>query len=168
MSDDIPPWLRRKCLATLCKICSYHTLIPRSIQIPLCYDRREDPRYEGGLAKVWKGEHQGIAVAAKVLKVFETSDLVKIKKVGFPICERARVDRLVPTTQRFCKEVMTWKALHHQNTLPLLGVTISDNQFVMVSEWMADGNIIEFIKKHKDANRFKLVGFCSTVDCSCR
>ena len=30
--------------------------------------------------------------------------------------------------------------------------------FAMVSEWMVNGNIIEFIEAHRDANRFKLVG----------
>ena len=29
----------------------------------------------------------------------------------------------------------------------------------MVSEWMVKGNINEFIKTHRDANRFELVGF---------
>ena len=162
------PWLQRKYLATLCKICTHHVLIPRSIQIPLCYDRTEDPRYEGGFAKVWKGEHEGIEVAVKILKVHMKSDLVKIRRVGFPVSQRVRVDRLVPTTQRFCKEVMNWKALRHQNVLPLLGVMMSGNEFVMASKWMTNGNINEFIKTHSDANRFKLVGLCSTVDCTCR
>ena len=63
---------------------------------------------------------------------------------------------------------MFWKAIRHQNTLPLLGVMMSNNQFAMVSEWMANGNINEFIRTHKDANRFKLVGFCSIVDYTCR
>ena len=155
------PWLRKKCLATLCKLCSHHVLVPRSIQIPLCYNRTEAPRYQGGFAEVWKGEHEGIEVAAKVLKVFATSDLVKIRRVGFQNRQRACVDRLVPISQRFCREVMSWKGLRHQNVLPLLGVTISGNQFVMVSEWMANGDINEFIKMHRDVNRFKLVGSCS-------
>jgi len=53
---------------------------------------------------------------------------------------------------------VTWKALCHQNVLPLLGVTMSNKQFAMVSEWMDNGNINEFIKTHKDVNRFELVG----------
>ena len=81
--------------------------------------------------------------------------------------KRSCADRLVLIMQRFCKEVITWKALHHPNTLPLLGVMMSGNQFVMVSEWMAHGNITQFIETHRDANRFKLVGFCSTVGCTC-
>ena len=61
--------------------------------------------------------------------------------------------------QMFCKEVMTWKSLRHQNVLPLLGVTMCKNQFVMASEWMENGNVNEFIKVHRDVNRFELVGF---------
>ena len=59
--------------------------------------------------------------------------------------------------QRFCKEVVTWNALHHPNVLQLLGVTMADSQFAMVSEWMENGNINEFVKAHRDANRFELV-----------
>ena len=33
------------------------------------------------------------------------------------------------------------------------------SQFVMVSEWMENGNINEFIKSHRDADRFELVRF---------
>ena len=60
--------------------------------------------------------------------------------------------------QRFCKEVIAWKALHHHNVLPLLGVTMKDHLFAMVSEWMINGNINEFIKSHAEADRFELVG----------
>ena len=77
------PSLRRKCLIMLCKICSHHALIPRSMKIPLCYNRTEAPRYRGGFAEVWKGEYEGVEVAVKVLKVFVTSDLVRITRVGF-------------------------------------------------------------------------------------
>jgi len=46
----------------------------------------------------------------------------------------------------FCKEVVTWKSLRHPNVLPLLGVTMGENLLAMVSEWMVNGNITEFIK----------------------
>jgi len=32
-------------------------------------------------------------------------------------------------------------------------------QFAMASEWMDNGNINEFVKAHRDVNRFELVGF---------
>jgi len=56
---------------------------------------------------------------------------------------------------------VTWKSLRHPNVLPLLGVTMRDKHFAMVSEWMVNGNINEFVKGHRDANRFDLVWFCS-------
>jgi hypothetical protein len=52
-----------------------------------------------------------------------------------------------------------WKALCHPNLLPLLGVIMGDSQLAMVSEWMVNGNINEFIKANRDVNRFELVRF---------
>ena len=36
---------------------------------------------------------------------------------------------------------------------------MSQAQFTMISDWMANGNINEFVKAHPDANRLELVGF---------
>jgi len=54
--------------------------------------------------------------------------------------------------QMFCKEVMMWKSLYHPNILPLLGVTLNDGHFAMVSEWMTNGNINEFVEAHRNVN----------------
>ena len=35
---------------------------------------------------------------------------------------------------------------------------MSDTQFAMVSEWMVNGNINQFVKAHLDANWLELVG----------
>jgi len=72
----------------------------------------------------------------KVLRVHSTSDLEKARK-------------------RFCKEVTTWKMLRHPNVLPLLGVI--ENRLTMVSEWMRNGDINEFVKAHPDVNRLELL-----------
>ena len=41
---------------------------------------------------------------------------------------------------------------------------MTETQFAMVSKWMTNGNINEFVATHREANRFKLVrprsGFC--------
>ena len=62
-----------------------------------------------------------------------------------------------PYLQRFCKEVVVWRALRHPNVLPLLGVTMTGGRFVMVSEWMVGGNICEFVKANSAADRLGLV-----------
>ena len=83
---DLPDFqlqLRRRCLRVLCRICGRQGLLPKSLQIPLSYNRLGTPLYRGGYADVWKGEHQGCHVAVKVLRVYSTSNLDKITTVGF-------------------------------------------------------------------------------------
>ena len=50
-----------------------------------------------------------------------------------------------------------WNALRHPNVLPLLGVTMSGDRFVTVSEWMTNGSITEFVKVNLAVDRLKLV-----------
>ena len=51
-----------------------------------------------------------------------------------------------------------WKTLRHQNILLLIGVAMSETRFAMISDWMANGNINDFVKARPDANRLELVG----------
>jgi serine/threonine protein kinase len=64
--------------------------------------------------------------------------------------------------QRFCREAVAWKHLRHPNVLPLLGVTVSERRFAMVSKWMEHGNINEFVEKYEHVNRTELV-CCSLI-----
>ena len=59
--------------------------------------------------------------------------------------------------QRFCREAVIWKTFRHPNVLPLMGVTMEERHFVMVSEWMSNGNITQFLKDNVTANRLQLV-----------
>ena len=58
---------------------------------------------------------------------------------------------------------MGWKTLRHPNILPLLGVTMSEFQLVMVSEWMVKGNINEFVEADPNVDRLELVCFLFKV-----
>ncbi|KAF9643686.1 kinase-like protein [Thelephora ganbajun] len=53
----------------------------------------------------------------------------------------------VKALRTLCREIMTWRTLRHPNVLPLLGVTMAEKRFVMVSEWMNNGNIDKFLKR---------------------
>ena len=118
----------------------------------------DDPQGHGGFADIWKGRHRGQEVAAKVLRIYETSDLEQIRKVS-SLLFIVSISKLQCPTQRFCKEVVMWKALRHPNVLPLVGVTMIGRRFVMVSEWMENGNINTFVKTHPDVNRLELASF---------
>ena len=43
---------------------------------------------------------------------------------------------------------------------------MNDRHFAMISQWMENGNINEFIKKNGSENRFELVGPLPTVNCT--
>ena len=60
--------------------------------------------------------------------------------------------------QRFYKEVVLWSTLSHPNILRLVGVQedIKKRQIATVSEWMARGNIMEYISKNH-SNRLEHV-----------
>jgi len=129
---------RRKCVRYLYIICGHQALVPRSLVIPLCYNPAEDPLCRGGFSDVWKGQLHGRDVAAKALRLIQKDDFGKMRS-------------------RFCREAVAWKALRHENILPLLGVTMTEGQLVMVSEWMENGSIDEFVKAHTNANRLELL-----------
>ena len=59
---------------------------------------------------------------------------------------------------------MAWRSLYHTNVLQLLGVTVTENRLVMVSEWMVRGNIMEFMKGDASVDRLGLVCFSFMVD----
>lgn len=69
-------------MGTLRKICGRHALLPRSMQIPLSYDRSDTPPYKGGYAEVWKGIYNGCQVAVRVPKVYQKDDRMKIRRVS--------------------------------------------------------------------------------------
>ncbi|KAF9643033.1 kinase-like protein [Thelephora ganbajun] len=58
-------------------------------------------------------------------------------------------------TRAFYRETVIWKRLEHPNILPLLGVTTSPLQ--LISDWMSGGDLQEYIKKHPDTDRLKLL-----------
>ena len=69
-------------------MCGRNKLLPKSLRIPLCYDRQGFPLYTGGFADVWKGEYCSRDVAVKVIRTPSSTDpqnLQKIIGVGYTI-----------------------------------------------------------------------------------
>ena len=65
----------------------------------------------------------------------------------------------LPPTKQLCREVLVWKRLSHPNILPLLGVSVSKDPqyFRIISEWMPNGNVMEYIRSNPQINRLRLV-----------
>ena len=152
-------------LNRLCKMCYNRRSLPGTMVIPenaLILSPQEPlVQFQGGSATVSKGGYRGRAVAIKVMQLYASSDLDKYLSVGIPI-RKLWTDSDTPNRpQRFCREAVIWRHLRHPNVLPLLGATleIQDSKFryALVSEWMDNGDINGFIKRHGDVNRAQLV-----------
>ena len=95
--------LQKKCLGTLRKICGRSGLLPRSVKIPLCYDRLDTPLYRGGYSDVWEGRHQGYHVAVKVLRVYASSNFEQITRVSLHSLSKCQlILTVVEVLQRSC------------------------------------------------------------------
>ena len=81
-SLELAQRIRRRCVRSLYKMCARHSLLPRSLQVELCYDPASAPLCGGGFADVWKGKCRGLEVAVKVLRKYPDSDLEKITHVS--------------------------------------------------------------------------------------
>ena len=95
-------------------------------------------------SKFW--EYSRLATLIRLPKWVTTKCLLEVR------------NELIVVAQRLYKQVVLWKSLRHPNVLQLVGVTMSDGHSAIVSEWMTNGDVNEYVKTHRDANRFELVG----------
>ncbi|CAE6478282.1 unnamed protein product [Rhizoctonia solani] len=106
-----------------------------------------DPRQDtamivsgGGFGDIWMGQlHNGGKVAIKAWRA---------NALGNPEYK---------TLKRTARELHCWSKMDHPNIHRLQGVIMLRGQYLgMVSEWMDNGNLHEYLRKHPDADRFKL------------
>ena len=59
--------------------------------------------------------------------------------------------------QRLFQEIVTWRRLAHPNVVVVLGVSPKLFPLCVITEWMINGNIMDFTSEHPEVNRFRLV-----------
>lgn len=59
--------------------------------------------------------------------------------------------------QRYYKELTVWKRLNHPNVVPALGAAPDIAELCVVSPWMPDGDLLQYLGKNPGANRFSIV-----------
>ncbi|TDL15521.1 kinase-like protein, partial [Rickenella mellea] len=116
--------------------------LPDSLMLSGVKRTGRDPVAGGGFADVWTGYLDSTPVAIKALRIYERSDQ-----------ERA--------LRNFSHEAVIWQLLRHPNILPFYGVFGGDEHFdrlCLVSPWMEAGNVIKYLAKNPDSDRFALLG----------
>lgn len=59
-----------------------------------------------------------------------------------------------------------WIKLDHPNILKFMGYVVEENGFpALISEWMGNGTVLDYVKKHPDTDVFSLVSLLKTRLC---
>ncbi|KAG8903407.1 hypothetical protein FRB99_003337 [Tulasnella sp. 403] len=97
------------------------------------------PVGSGGFGDVFKGRHS-------------VCGQVALKQVDFNrIPRKERVLKLISA------EVKAWKSLSHRHILPFLGLYAKKGHLYMVSPWVEHGCLMDYLKKHPDADRVQFI-----------
>ena len=150
---------RQAFFITLSRLAAIHGRLPESMVITEKIKASDEILASGGFADIRTGTYKGHLVAVRNIKVAKQDNILRIRKVSINSIFSATwnaVTTILP--QLFCKEVILWNMLSHPNVSKLVGVygDMDKGQFITISEWMAHGNIMEFIKKNH-TNRLELV-----------
>ena len=116
--------------------------------------------FGGTFGDVYTSVYQGKPVALKMLRTFQAQvDRSKIYKVIIRfLCLRV-CQSLMNVLKRFCKEALIWQKLEHEFVLPFLGIDAENfpRQPCMVSPWMVNGTLVQFLKKNPKCNLDRMV-----------
>ncbi|KAF7331215.1 Kinase-like protein [Mycena sanguinolenta] len=115
--------------------------LPSSLFIVGIEGRDEHPTFGGGFGDIYRASYGGQRVALKRMRHFlRGSDLRR-------------------TRLKFCREALLWKDLHHPHILPFLGIDADSfpSFLCMVSPWMENGTVMNYLKTHGYASVDKLL-----------
>ncbi|KAJ7826998.1 kinase-like domain-containing protein [Mycena olivaceomarginata] len=80
----------------------------------------------GAFGDIWKGLVRGQIVAVKTVRLFQDNEV------------RA-------AAQEFGREALIWRQLSHPNLLPFFGLHYLDSKICLISPWMSNGHILQFL-----------------------
>ncbi|KAB5593151.1 Tyrosine kinase family catalytic domain containing protein [Ceratobasidium theobromae] len=100
------------------------------------------PVASGAFGDIWRARHwDGRELAIKSLRFYGSLNSFS----------RHQLER------SSAKELLIWSKLQHPNVLKLLGICVISGEIGMVSEWMPNGNVTEYVFNHPEADRLKLI-----------
>ncbi|KAF9441923.1 kinase-like protein [Macrolepiota fuliginosa MF-IS2] len=113
---------------------------------PQCYTlkgvkKEKDPFQGGGFADVYRVTHGERTICLKVFRIYQQGNRTRVL--------RGRVG-----------EILMWAHLSHVNILPFYGIFCLDEaaqRLCLVSPWMKDGNLGEYLEHYPNAPRILLV-----------
>ncbi|KAJ6514519.1 kinase-like domain-containing protein [Mycena vulgaris] len=93
----------------------------------------------GGFGDIWKSVVRGQTVSIKMMRLFRDADIRAVLK-------------------EFGREALIWRQFSHPNLLPFYGLFYVEERLCLVSPWMENGHILQFLSSAPaDTNRVHLI-----------
>lgn len=137
-APNISLYLRTRSVHILRRVCGLQAILPSSCILSDVSKEGDISFASGGFSDLWKGHGNGGTVCVKAIRAETAENLHKIRQAMF-------------------REIVIWKRLSHQNVLSVQGVSPKLFPLCIISEWMVNGNILDFTSKHPEANRLRLL-----------
>ncbi|KAF9257193.1 kinase-like protein [Marasmius fiardii PR-910] len=136
----------RECTKYLKGLFKIHRVLPASLFVNDVVRPKDKlrPVGGGGFTDIYTGLRGGKTVCLKVLRIYLENDTNKRDE----------------TIDTLYKEAVLWTQLKHPNILPFLGVNMelfSDYQFCIVTPWMMNGTILQFLKKNPSSDKLAII-----------
>ncbi|KAF9263056.1 kinase-like protein [Marasmius fiardii PR-910] len=132
---NVPTALRPSIFKLMIRLSRKSGLHPQCLTIRGVEKLGDYPVGGGAFGDVWKGRVGRQLVCLKVIRAFNRSDVQQILK-------------------DYMQEGIIWRQLNHPNVLPFMGIYYLDTkqrQLCLVSPWMEQGNLVEFLKNSNDS-----------------
>jgi hypothetical protein len=124
------------------------------------------PLFTGGFGNIYRGKtHDGKLVAIKSLRythealIGTDSSVLKVRKISL---------KYITLTKRFdqsaAHELYLWSKSKHSNVLELMGLIKFCDHIAMVSPWMENGTVPQYLARRPEADRNQLVSLIHRRD----
>ncbi|KAL0059673.1 Guanine nucleotide-binding protein alpha-2 subunit [Marasmius tenuissimus] len=148
---NVTSQLRSSIFTVMIRLSKLSGLHPKGLLLQDVRKLGRHPIAAGGFGDVWKGiigqsDSEGQLVCLKVSKVYVKSDLDVLFK-------------------EYLREAIMWRQLNHRNVLPFLGIFYlkDDSQFCLISPWMENGNLLQYLKATRRADVDHIVLACDVA-----
>lgn len=150
-------------LRALRKTCGIYGILPSSHLMSQgltlgTADTMKRPFASGGFADVWKARNDnGQIFAVKTFRVYEEDIPTLVRKV-LRVCHSVyQYLSLEHRPQVYCKAVVICRRMRHKNVLSVEGVAPGLFEFCLLSKWMDNGNLLDYVRTHGQFDRLSLV-----------
>ncbi|KAF8990025.1 hypothetical protein BDQ17DRAFT_1372489 [Cyathus striatus] len=142
ITSALGPKFEKPLLKAMLRLSKQSALYPSSY-ILTGIKRDAYPVTSGYFGEIFQGEINGRNLALKVFKLYANE-----------------MDKINDLFKGFYKEAILWRYLVHPNLLPFYGIyQLGDTggRICLVSPWMSNGNICQYLQRYPDTNRQHLI-----------